>query len=169
MKNKEQADWNDQKQMEDFIERQKLYQEMMDKNAQMMKENLEDLDTEEQPDLNSKKEELQKRWEELGDYEEKKKLIKELEELAEKLQKEDLIEKIDKLKEQSKQETRTLERILELTKQFYVEKKSTQIMEKLEELSEEQLDLSTEDSNSEEEQEKLNIKFDSLQKDFEEL
>ena len=36
---------------------------------------------------------------------------------------EDLLEKIDKLKEQSKQEKRTLERILELTKQFYVEKK----------------------------------------------
>ena len=169
LKNKEASDWNDKKQMEDFIERQKRYQEMMDKNAEMMKENLDDMDLEEQPDLDMKKNELKKRWEELADYKEKKELIEELEKLAEKLQKEDLLDKIDKLKEQSKQETRTLERILELTKQFYVEKKSAQIMEKLEELSEEQLDLSTEKTNSKEEQQKLNTKFDSLKQDFKEL
>ena len=169
LKNKEETDWNDKKQLEEFLERQKRYQEMMDKNAEMMKENLDDMDMEDQPDLEDKKDELKKRWEELADYKEKEELIKELEELAEKLQKEDLLEKIDKLKEQSKQEKRTLERILELTKQFYVEKKSAQIMEKLEELSEEQLDLSTEELNSEEEQKKMNAKFDSLQQDFKEL
>lgn len=169
LKNKEDADWNDKKQLKEFLERQKSYQEMMDKNAEMMKENLDDMDMEDQPDLEDKKDELKKRWEELADYKEKEVLIKELEELAEKLQKEDLLEKIDKLKEQSKQESRTLERILELTKQFYVEKKSAQIMQKLEELSEEQLDLSTEEINSEEEQKKLNAKFDSLQQDFNQL
>ena len=169
LKNKEEADWNDKKQLDEFLERQKRYQEMMDKNAEMMKENLDDMDMEDQPDLEDKKDELKKRWEEMADYKEKEELIKELEELAEKLQKEDLLEKIDKLKEQSKQETRTLERILELTKQFYVEKKSAQIMQKLEELSEEQLDLSTEEINSEEEQKKLNTKFDSLKQDFNEL
>lgn len=169
LKNKQDADWNDKKELDEFLERQKRYQEMMDKNADMMQENLDEMDSEGQPELDEKKEELKKRWEEMSDYKEKKELIEELEKLAEKLQKEDLLEKIDKLKEQSKQESRTLERILELTKQFYVEKKSAQIMEKLEELSEEQLDLSTEDLNSAEEQEKLNQKFDSLQKDFEEL
>ena len=169
LKNKEDADWNDKKELEEFLERQKRYQRMMDKNAEMMQENLDDMDMEDQPDLEDKKDELKKRWEEMADYEEKKALIKELEELAEKLQKEDLIEKIDKLKEQSKQETRTLERLLELTKQFYVEKKSAQIMEKLEKLSEEQLDLSTEEINSGEEQKKLNTKFDSLKQDFNEL
>ena len=169
LKNKEETDWNDKKQLEEFLERQQRYQEMMDKNAEMMKENLDDMDMEDQPDLENKKDELKKRWEELADFKEKEALIKELEELAEKLQKEDLLEKIDKLKEQSKQEKRTLERILELTKQFYVEKKSVQIMEKLEELSEEQLDLSTEEMNSEEEQKKMNAKFDSLQQDFKEL
>jgi len=169
LKNKEDADWNDRKQLEEFLERQKRYQEIMDNNAEMMKENLDDMDTEDQPDLEDKKEELKKRWEEMADFKEKEDLIKELEELAEKLQKEDLLEKIDKLKEQSKQETRTLERILELTKQFYVEKKSTQIMQKLEELSEEQIDLSTEKTNSEQEQKNLTDKFDSIQKDFKEL
>ena len=168
LKNKESIDWNDKKQLEEFLDRQKQYQEMMDKNAEKMKENLDEMDDDD-PALKDKKEELKKRWDEMSDYKEKEELIKELEALAEKLQKEDLIEKIDKLKEQSKQEKRSLERILELTKQFYVEKKSVQIMEKLEELSEEQLDLSTEESNSKKEQQELNKKFDSIQKDFNDL
>lgn len=169
LKNKEQTDWNDQKELENFIERQKHYQEMMDKNAEEMKKNLDDMDEEDDADFEKKKDQLKRRWEELADYKEKEALVKELEELAEKLQKEDLLDKIDQLKEQSKQEKRTLERILELTKQFYIEKKSAQIMKKLEEISEEQLDLSTEDINSSKEQDKLNKKFDSIRKDFDEL
>ena len=70
---------------------------------------------------------------------------------------------MEKLEEQSKQEKRSLERILELTKQFYVEKKSARIMQQLEKLSEEQLDLSTEEYNNAENQEKLNERFDSIQ------
>lgn len=169
LKNKENTDWNDKKQLEDFIDRQKQYQQMMDKNAEKMKENLDEMNEDDDPALKEKKEALKERWDELSEYKEKEDLIKELEALAEKLQKEDLLEKIDKLKEQSKQEKRSLERILELTKQFYVEKKSAQIMEKLKELSEEQLDLSTEENNSAEEQDKLNSKFDSIKKDFNEL
>ena len=168
LKNKESTDWNDKKELDEFLEKQKRYQEMMDKNADTMKENLNEFD-EDNPSLEEKKDELIKRLDEMKDYQEKQELIKELEKLAEKLEKEDLLDRIDKLKEQSKQEKRSLERILELTKQFYVEKKSAQIMRKLEELSEEQLDLSTEESNNEEEQEKLNHKFDSIQKDFKEL
>lgn len=168
LKNKESTDWNDKKELDEFLEKQKRYQEMMDKNSDTMKENLNEFD-EDNPSLEEKKDELVKRLDELKDYKEKEELIKELEELAEKLEKEDLLDRIDKLKEQSKQEKRSLERILELTKQFYVEKKSAQIMRKLEELSEEQLDLSTEELNNEEEQERLNQKFDSIQKDFKEL
>lgn len=169
LKNKENTDWNDKKQLDDFLERQNQYQEMMDRNAEMMKDNLDEIDDQDDPALKDKKEELKKRWDEVTDYKEKEELIKELEALAEKLQKEDLLEKIDKLKEQNKQEKRSLERILELTKQFYVEKKSAQIMEKLKDLSEEQLDLSTEKNNSQEQQQDLNQKFDSIKKDFDAL
>lgn len=169
LKNKENVDWNDRKELDNFLERQKQYQEMMDKNAEKMKDNLDEMDDEDDPALSEKKEDLKQRWDELSEYKEKEALIKELEALAEKLQKEDMLEKIDKLKEQGKQEKRSLERILELTKQFYVEKKSVQIMEKLKELSEEQLDLSTEEMNSKEEQERLNEKFDSIKKDFNDL
>ena len=169
LKNKEKTDWNDKKELDEFLERQKSYQDMMDKNSEKMMKNFDEMDDENNPLLEEKKEELKKRIEEMKAYKEKEELIKELQKLADKLEKEDLLERIDKLKEQSKQEKRTLERILELTKQFYVEKKSAQIMKQLDELSEEQLELSNDEMNSMKEQEKLNEKFDSIQKDFEEM
>ena len=169
LKTKENAEWSDQKKLDEFLERQKKYREMMEKNSEKMLENLKEMDEEENTGLNEKKQELEDRWEELKEMRSKQDLIKELEELADKLQKDELIDKLEKLKEQSKQEKRSLERILELTKQFYVEKKSARIMKKLEELSEEQLDLSTEEINSSKEQEKLNSKFDSIQQEFDEL
>lgn len=169
LKNKENTDWNDKKKLEEFIKRQKSYQEMMDKQVDKMQENLNELEDEDDPSLQEKRQDLKDRYEELKAYEEKEELIRELEKLAEKLQKEDLIERIDKLKEQSKQEQRSLERILELTKQFYVEKKTARLAKELEQLSEEQLKLSTDENNKATEQEKLNKKFDDIQDDFEEL
>jgi hypothetical protein len=169
LKSQENVDWNDQNELNEFLERQKKYREMMEKNSERMLENLKEMDEEDNPELNSKKEELQERWEEMKELRSKQDLIKELEELAEKLEKEELLDKMEELKEQSKQEKRSLERILELTKQFYVEKKSARIMKQLEMLSEEQLDLSTEEDNNPENQEKLNQKFDSISKEFEEL
>jgi hypothetical protein len=169
LKTKESTEWSDQKKLDEFIERQKKYREMMEKNSDKMLQNLKEMDEEDNEALDEKKQELEDRWEEMKDMRSKQDLIEELEKLADKLQKEDLIDKMERLKEQSKQEKRSLERILELTKQFYVEKKSARIMEKLQQLSEEQLDLSTEETNSAEEQEKLNRKFDSIQQEFDEL
>jgi hypothetical protein len=169
LKSQENLDWNDQNEVEEFLERQKKYREMMEKNSEKMLENLKEMDEEENPRLNDKKEELQERWEEMKDLRSKQDLIKELEELADRLEKEELLDKLEKLEEQGKQEKRSLERILELTKQFYVEKKSARIMKQLEKLSEEQLDLSTEEYNNAENQDKLNQKFDSIQNEFNEL
>lgn len=169
LKSQESLDWNDQNELDEFLERQKRYREMMEKNSEKMIENLKEMDEEENAQLTDKKKELQKRWEEMKDLRSKQDLIKELEELADRLEKEELLDKLEKLEEQSKQEKRSLERILELTKQFYIEKKSARIMEQLEKLSEEQLDLSTEEYNNAENQEKLNQKFDSIQQEFNEL
>ena len=169
LKSQENLDWNDQNELDEFLERQKKYREMMEKNSEKMLQNLEELDEEDNPRLNEKKEELQERWEEMKELRSKQDLIRELEELAEKLDKEELLDKLEKLEEQNKQEKRSLERILELTKQFYIEKKSARIMEQLEKLSEEQIDLSTEEYNNAENQEALNQKFDSIQNEFNEL
>ncbi len=168
LKTKNKSDWNDKKQLEDFIQRQEKYQKMMQKNKDNLFKNLEDME-EEENNLDDKKEELKKRLEESKELQKKEDLLKELKELADKLKKEDLIEKIDKLNAQTKQETRSLERILELTKRYYVEKKTNQIIEKLQELSKEQEDLSNMKENNSKDQKELNNKFDSIQKDFKDL
>ncbi len=169
LKSKNNTDWNDKKQLDEYLERQKKYEQMLQKNTEKLLENLEEMDKEENLNLEDKKQNLKKRIEEARELQEKQDLLKELEELAEKLRKEDLLDRVDKLKEQSKQEKRSLERILELTKRFYVEKKSEQIIKKLDQLAKEQLDLSKNEINNSEKQEQLNNKFDSIQKDFDEL
>jgi len=168
LKTKNKSDWNDKKQLDDFIKRQEKYQEMMQKNTDNLLKNLEEIE-EEEMSLEEKKEELKKRLKESKELQQKEDLLKELKELADKLKKEDLIEKIDKLNEQTKQETRSLERILELTKRFYVEKKTNQIIEKLDKLSKQQEDQSNKQDNNVKDQKQLNDKFDSIQKDFKEL
>ena len=62
MKSQENLDWNDQNELDEFLERQKKYREMMEKNSEKMLENLKEMDEEENPKLNDKKEELQERW-----------------------------------------------------------------------------------------------------------
>lgn len=169
LRSKNISDWNDKKQLDQFLKRQEQYQEMLKNNSDKLLQNLEELNEDENSDINDKKESLKRRIEEAQELQKKQSLLKELQELAEKLKKEDLLNKIDKLTEQNKQETRSLERILELTKRFYVEKKSVQIIEKLNNLAKEQNDLSNKENNSSEEQEGLNQKFDSIQKDFKDL
>jgi len=169
LKSKNASDWNDKKQLDQFLKRQKQYQEILNKNSEKLLKNLEELEEDENPDMEDKKESLKRRIEESRELQKKQDLLKELQALAEKLKKEDLLNKIDKLTEQTKQETRSLERILELTKRFYVEKKSSQIVKKLEKLAEEQNELSNKENNVSQEQNKLNQKFDSIQKDFDAL
>lgn len=169
IKNKNSVDWNDKKQMDAFLKRQKNYQNNLKRNSEKLLQNLNEMDKESDPGIEERKQELKKRIEESKELQEKEELLRELEELAEKLQKEGLLEKIERLSEQNIQEKRSLERILELTKRFYVEKKSIQIIEKLKELSEEQEDLINDKNNNIDKQLDLNSKFDSIQKDFNDL
>jgi len=169
LKSKNDTNWNDKKEIDQFLERQQQYQQMLKKNSEKLLQNLEVMEKEDDANLEEKKQSLKKRIEETLELQKKQDLLKELQELAEKLKKEDLLNKIDKLTEQTKQETKSLERILELTKRFYVEKKTVQIIKKLEELSKEQLALSEKENNTPNKQKELNKKFDSIQKDFKEL
>jgi ferritin-like metal-binding protein YciE len=50
-----------------------------------------------------------------------------LKNLNDKISKEELFEKMDKFKQNSKNQTKNLEQLVELTKRYYVEKKAEQI------------------------------------------
>ncbi len=170
LKNKTALDWNDKKEINQFLKRQEQYQEMFEKQTDELKRNLDEQnENENNESLKDKKEELQKRIDETKEMQEKDKLLEELRKMAEKLDKEGMLEKLDKLAEQNKQDKRTLKRLLEMTKRFYVEKKAADIIEKVDSLSKKQEQLSNDDVNEAEKQKELNKEFNEIQKDLEEL
>ncbi len=171
LKSTEKLNWNDQNDIDQFFKRQKQYKKMMEHHSNQLLENLKEFPVNQNDaSLKDKKEALQKRLEELKQIEKNDQLLKELEELSKKLQKENLIDQLDRLTEKNKQQNRSLERILEMVKQFYTEMKANQIVKKLDSLSFQQQQLSKQTfKNTLKDQQKLNSQFDSIKKDFKEL
>ena len=141
---------------------------MMERQTENLQQSLEQK-TEETESLQNKKQQLKKRIEELLTLNKQKKLLDELQKMADKLNKEELVKKVKQLAQQNKQQERSLERILELTKRFYVEEKTLQIANKLEKLSKKQDTLDNTNKNVLEEQEKIGNEFDEISKELEEL
>lgn len=165
-KEKSQLDFKDQKKIDQFLEKQKKQDEMMKEFSKNLSKNLEEFKS-----TDKEKEELIRRLEETQKQSEKnEQLLKELEELSKKLQKEELFEKADKLKQNSKNQSKNLEQLVELTKRFYVEKKSEQIADKLNELAKKENKLSDDkQNNTSDKQAEINKEFKDLSKELEEL
>ncbi len=167
-KEKDFLEFNDQRKIDDFIKRQKEQDEMMKEFSRKLNENLEKFNTDKK---NNFKEELQKRLENSQkEIEKNKKLLDELKELNEKLKQDELSDKMDKFKQNSKNQVKSLEQLVELTKKFYVEEKTKQIADKLDKLSDKQDKLSDSGKeNSVEKQDKINKEFDEIKKELNDL
>ena len=168
IQNKKDINWNDKKKVDVFIKRQKQYEQMMERQTENLQETLEEKKEENQT-IQEKKQELQKRIEELKKLNKQKKLLDELQKMAEKLDKEELVKKAKQLAQENKQQERSLERILELTKRFYVEEKTMQIANKLDKLSKKQDSLDNTKDKALEKQKAINKEFDKISKELEEL
>jgi len=168
LQKKGEINWNDTQKLEQLLQRQNQYQQMLHKQSEKLQKNLD-----EQPNLeklSEKKKDLKKRIEETKKLAAQNKLLKELEELAKKIDKERLQSKLKDLIKKNRRNELSLERILELTKRFYVEQKAVQTQEKLEKLAEDENKLSkNNDENSLENQNEINKEFNKLKDDFEEL
>jgi hypothetical protein len=118
-----------------------------------------------------KKEDLQKRIEETKELLKKQKTWNELNKLTEKLKKEDLLKKLDELSKKNKRNNLSLERLLELTKRFYIEQKYNQLSEKIKQLSKNQTKIAKEKltDSSVTKQQNINIKFNQIEKDLNKL
>ncbi len=170
-KEKNELNWNDKQKLEEFLKRQKLQEEMMKKFSEKAKENLENFQKENKEN-DPQKEELQKRFDENEErLQENEKLLDELEKLQEKIAEDELFEKLEELSKQNKKQQRNLEQLLELTKRYYVEKKTQKLAEELERLAEKQEALSDEsqEKNTKEKQEELNKEFEDYKNEMEEL
>ena len=167
-KEKETLEFKDQQKIEDFIKRQNQQDKLMKEFAEKMKDNLD------KSKINKKdefKEDLQKRLENVDkDLEKNKKLLDELKELNDKIKQEDLMDKMDKFKQNAKNQTKSLEQLVELTKRYYVKKKAEQLKDKLEKLSNNQDELSNKDKeNNLKNQEEINFDFDKIQEELKDL
>ena len=162
-------DWNDTKKLEELLKRQAQYQEMIQKQTNELQKNLNE--QRDQIKTKENEEELLKRIEETKNLAKQEKMLEELKELSKKLNKEDLTEKLKEMVKKNKRNEQSLERILELTKRFYVEQKANQIRENLENLSKKEETLSNENQqkNTSENQQELNKEFDAIKKDANEL
>jgi hypothetical protein len=167
-KEKDNLEFKEQQKVNDFLNKQKQQDELMKNFAEKMKENLDKVKTDKKDEV---KELLKDRLDKVDkDIEKNKKLLDELQKLNDKIQKEELFEKMDKLKQQSKNQTKSLQQLVELTKKYYVEKKAEQIADKLDKLSEKQDKLSDkENENTAEKQEEINKEFDKIQEELNDL
>ncbi|MEN2414555.1 coiled-coil domain-containing protein [Flavobacterium mesophilum] len=167
-KEKDNLEFKDQQKVNDFIKRQKQQDEMMKQFTEKMNNNLDKFSKEKK---DKTAEDLQKRLDNAEkDLEKNQKLLDELKNLNDKMNSDDLFDKMEKFKQISKNQSRNLEQLVELTKRFYVEKKAGQVAEKLNKLSEQQEQLSDKDKeNTKEKQDEINKSFDKIQEDLKDL
>jgi hypothetical protein len=93
-----------------------------------------------------------------------KELLEELKELNSKLNSEELQDKLSQFKQTSKNQVKTLEQLVELTKRFYVDKKANQLADKLEQLSQKQQKLALEENPAKSKlQENIKEQFQAIQ------
>lgn len=167
-KEKDNLEFKDQQKVNDFIKRQKQQDELMKQFAEKMNKNLDKFQSEKK---DKTADDLQKRLDNAEkDLEKNQKLMDELKNLNDKLNSEDLFDKMEKFKQISKNQSRNLEQLVELTKRFYVSKKAEQVAEKLNKLADQQEQLSNkEKENTQEKQDDINKAFDKIQEDLKDL
>jgi hypothetical protein len=167
-KEKDILDFKDQQKLDDFIQRQMKQDAVMKDFTRKMNENLSQFKTEKK---DSFKEELQKRLEKAEkDLDKNDKLLDELKSLTEKIQNDQLFSKLEKFKQNSKNQVKSLEQLVELTKKYYVEKKAEQLQEQLSKLANKQENLSNDDKlNKTDNQKEINEEFNSLKKELDAL
>lgn len=169
IQNKNQLNFMDTKQLEQLLNRQKMYNNLLEQQTEDLQQNLN-----QQPKLNElseKKKDLQNRLQDSKKMAEQEEMLNELEKLTEKLTKEDLVEKLKEITKKNAQNKQSLERMLELMKRFYVEQKAFQIKNKLAQMAQKQDSLAKipNDANILEEQQNINNSFDKIQQDFKDL
>ena len=168
LQRKNKVNWNDKKKVKDYIKRQEQFKKTLQQETEKLQNNLGDL-KEESELLQNQKEDLNKRIEEIRKTDKQKKLLAQIEELAKKLNKEGLVQKAKELAQQNKQQERSLERILELVKRFYIEQKTVQIANKLMVLAKDQKLLENKKGNVLEDQDKIQKEFEGIKKQLGEL
>ena len=174
---KEKPDWQDQKKIQQLMEKEKQLEKMLNEASEINKQN-----NFRQNDENVSQEILQKQQmlNELFDKvmtEEMKKMYEELQKMLEELNKSKLEEELEQAELTNEELEKELDRSIEMFKQLEVEQKAEQLKNELEKLAKKQEELAekTEKSNKSDaedlnaEQEKLNKQYEDIKKQLSEL
>ena len=164
LKNKKDLSWRDKDKIKKVIDRQNKYNEMIERQAEKLYKALD-----KNKFNQSKSDNLKQRIKELLKNDKQKRILTELQKLSEKINKEELIKKAEKLAKNNKQQQRSLESLLELTKRFYVEEKTIQIANKLEKLSKKQQNLFKAQDVDLEKQKTIGKEFKDVSKELDQL
>ena len=166
-KKEKNLNYDDKQKLESFIQRQKQQLETMKTYSERLKEDFKDMDADQQ-DLakDNLEERLAKNQEQID---KNQKILEELELLKDQINQEDLNKKLDAYERESNKQEKNLEQLLELTKRFYVEKKTEKLAEELQNLAKQQEDLSKSEVNTAKKQENINQDFKALKKELKEL
>ncbi len=175
---KKSLNYQEKKQVQDLLDRQKNLQKQVEEMKQQNeKSNKKESQYNEMNEtIAEKQRQLEKLFEEIMS-DDLKKLFDELQKMMENLDKDKLNEVLDKMKFNAEDMEKALDRNLELFKQLEFDKKLTNTIDKLKELSEEQKKLSEKTDNADKkdqeklsnEQEKINQDFDKLKQDLKDI
>ncbi|MBL4745613.1 MAG: hypothetical protein JKY08_04535 [Flavobacteriaceae bacterium] len=166
LNSKKEFNFKDKSKFNAFIAQQKKHASILKRTQESLLKSVSDSKV--PKSMEDKKRDLENRIRESLEMEKKNKLLAELQELANKLNKEDLVKKLQKMSTQNKQQERSLEKLVEMMKRFYVEEKAMQLIEDLKNLSKKQEALSYEEDTLSKQQE-LNKQFEAFKKELEDL
>ena len=151
---KKELDWQDKKELEKLLERQKELEKMIEEAKKDFEENLKNQENNKPNEqLQEKQEQLQKKFDELM-TDEMKELMEKMEELLQKMEKEDALQMMEDMEMNEQQMEKNLEQLKELFKQLEMEYEMQQQIDKLNKLAEEQEKLAEETEEVGEEMEK---------------
>jgi len=159
-------DWQTQKMLQNAIQQSEQQEEFFKHTIQKFKDLLHKLPEEQQKET---KKDLEKRLAELAKMKKKQKLLDELKQLSDKLKKEDLLKKLKDLENYSEHQQKSLERILELTKKYYLLQKMQKMSEKLNALSQKEDTLARTSQDRMPQQDSLNAQLKTMQKQTDSL
>jgi hypothetical protein len=162
--------WQDRKQMEKLMERQKELEKQIEEAKEAFEENLKNQEQlgETPEELKEKQEKMQELFESLEDKE-MKELMEQIEKLMQQMEKDQAMDMMKQMQQKDQQRQKELSRMKELFKQLELEQEQRKAIEKLEELAKEQENLAQKTEDKKESSEELQKKQEELNKDFKEL
>lgn len=146
-------EWQNKKELERLMERQKDLQKEMQNAQNMFEENLQNQQEYKKPseELLEKQEKLNEFFEDLMD-EEMQEMMEKLREMLDEMEKKDALEMLENFELNEEELQKELDRLMELFKQLEFEQELQEQIQKLEELAEQEEELSEKTGNEEQEQ-----------------